>query len=125
MWYRKQWGHEAGDEVLRTVAENFRRHLRATDVAARLGGDEFALIFPEATADTARLAIDMARALLLASMQAGGWPVTCSIGAVTFAAAQLEVNAMVHIADELMYQVKRSGKNAVAHVCHTGTASAT
>ncbi len=115
-----RWGHEAGDAVLRSVAQTFRRYLRATDVAARLGGDEFALVLPQVSADDACLALEKIRAQLLEAMQERDWPVTFSIGAVTYVRMDLDLKDMVHVADELMYQVKSAGKNAIRHVCHGG-----
>ena len=41
------FGHSTGDQVLRFVVNQVRKHLRKTDVVARLGGDEFALLLPE------------------------------------------------------------------------------
>ncbi len=41
-----QFGHAAGDELLKAVVDIIRAHVRATDVIARLGGDEFALLLP-------------------------------------------------------------------------------
>ncbi len=106
-------GHAEGDRVLQTVAQVIRGSIRETDTAARLGGDEFALLFPDTNAQAAqRVVTNIGRKLELAL--SGPFRVTCSIGAVTFAGAMPPAASAVHAADQLMYEVKRSGKGAVA-----------
>jgi diguanylate cyclase (GGDEF)-like protein len=108
-------GHVAGDEVLRSVADLLRSNLRVTDSVARLGGDEFAVLLPETDQDAARLALKKVQALLSDEMQARQWPVTFSIGALTCRAAPQSTNALVKMADELMYSAKRDGKNKIRY----------
>jgi diguanylate cyclase (GGDEF)-like protein len=55
------------------------------------------------------------RARLLAAMGERGWPVTFSIGAVTFKPAEVSLERMIQRADELMYQAKSAGKNRIEH----------
>jgi diguanylate cyclase (GGDEF)-like protein len=111
------WGHETGDKVLRIVADLLRGHLRMSDVTARMGGDEFVLLLPEVGPEAARQALEKVRSVLLTEMVREGWPVTASIGAVTFLEVAGDVSALIHAADELMYEVKRQGKNAIRHLC--------
>jgi len=106
-------GHEVGDRVLTAVAEALSSSIRKTDIAARLGGDEFALIFPELTGPDVREVIAKLQARLVAQMRAGGWPTTFSVGVVTFAHAPESIDALLSRADELMYEVKRAGRDAV------------
>ncbi|HWS56862.1 MAG TPA: GGDEF domain-containing protein [Pyrinomonadaceae bacterium] len=108
-------GHSAGDRLLRSVADTLRRQVRAIDVVARLGGDEFALLLPETDADAARTAVARVRRSLLASARRGGWPVTFSIGVVTFDEPPASVDELLRAADALMYEAKRLGKNSVRH----------
>jgi len=51
-------GHAAGDELLHTVAEGFRRHMRSYDLLVRLGGDEFLCVLPNVTLFEARARFD-------------------------------------------------------------------
>ena len=107
-------GHDEGDRVLKAVAEVLRDAVRVTDTAARLGGDEFAVLLPETGLEQARVVVRKLRERLLARMEAEGWPVTVSIGTVSYARAPASVDELVSRADELMYGVKKSGKNGTA-----------
>jgi len=104
-------GHATGDRVLITVAQLMQKNIRDTDVVARMGGDEFALILPNTGKDAARNVLQMLLAGLTRSMRQHRWPVTFSVGAVTFLAPPESVHHMIERADQLMYSVKESGKN--------------
>src|SRR5207249_8139925 len=51
--FNDTWGHDAGDLVLKAMAQIFRSHFRAEDVICRYGGEEFSIILPEASAEDA------------------------------------------------------------------------
>jgi diguanylate cyclase (GGDEF)-like protein len=108
-------GHTIGDILLRTVASLIKTHLRKTDVVARLGGDEFAILFVETDVQASSGVLQKLRSDLHDSMQKAGWPVTFSIGMVTYKTAPSEVRQMIKMADDLMYSVKKHGKNGVIH----------
>jgi len=96
-------GHSVGDALLRTVAQQMRSVLRATDVVARLGGDEFAVLMPETDAAAARSGIDKLQAALLGEMERHGWQVTFSIGVVTCRTPPDSADQLISLADNLMY----------------------
>jgi diguanylate cyclase (GGDEF)-like protein len=104
-------GHAAGDRVLITVARHMRRSIRQTDLVARMGGDEFALMLPNTGTDAALSVLDKLLTTLTRSMSLNRWPVTFSVGVVTFLNAPESVDQMVQRADEIMYSVKQTGKN--------------
>ncbi len=109
-------GHAAGDAVLRRVASVMKASLRETDLSARVGGDEFAALLVESGPDTTgQAAADLGKRLLAAMAEMDS-PVTFSIGVVSFPRAPDSIDAMVSAADQLMYQVKSEGRNAVRHV---------
>ena len=110
-----RFGHAVGDELLIAVAGVLRRVLRKTDAVARLGGDEFAVVMLETDARAARKAFLKAQAALLAAMRARAWPVTFSIGVVTFAEPPASTEVMLEQADAAMYHAKHRGKNRVAY----------
>ena len=109
-------GHNVGDELLQTVALALLASVRASDYSARLGGDEFAVLFPLLEKESALPALQKLQSELLATMQAKQWPVTFSIGAVTFTAVMDSSREMIKQVDDLMYAVKKSGKNNIRHI---------
>ena len=104
-------GHATGDRVLITVARSMQKSIRQTDMVARMGGDEFALIFPNTHKDPANKLLAKLLNVLTKDMERNHWPVTFSVGAVTFLTPPESVHEMIHRADEIMYSVKQSGKN--------------
>ena len=108
-----QRGHLAGDALLRSVADCLKNNVRGADLVARLGGDEFALLLPETGIAAARGVLEKVQVLLQMTLETGGWPTSFSIGSVTFLEPPRSVDQMIQRADELMYEVKRSGKNGV------------
>ncbi len=113
-------GHEAGDAVLRQVADQLGHASRRYDLQARLGGDEFALWLDNADAATARARAESllrdAAALRQRPARADA-PLGYSIGVAIFAPDSDDGQAaLMRRADEAMYQVKRGGKHAYAVV---------
>jgi diguanylate cyclase (GGDEF)-like protein len=92
-----------------------KQNLRSTDVVARIGGDEFAILLPETEAEQAQTVVQKLREKLLTQMQESGWSVTFSVGLLSCADPPHTVDEMIKIADGLMYEVKRDGKNAIRH----------
>ena len=106
--------------MLKMVAENLFQNKRKVDLIARLGGDEFVLLLPEITNDDALKVINRMKNSLLDLMEEKNWPVTFSIGLVTYHKPPSGVDIMVREADDLMYIAKRNGKNqeGINRRCH-------
>lgn len=107
------YGHQVGDDVLRRIAAVLMEFTRDTDTVARVGGDEFVLLLPEAKPADARPVLERIRRALDQLEGPHGSQVSFSIGACTFYQPMASVEAMIHEADERMYQVKRAGKNSL------------
>jgi diguanylate cyclase (GGDEF)-like protein/PAS domain S-box-containing protein len=107
-------GHEMGDDLLRKVAETIRRYTRECNVAARLGGDEFGILLAETGAGGSMAAVSNLRTRLSLLVTTNHWPISFSFGIATFLQPEPSVEDMLRIADELMYEVKRGGKNSIA-----------
>lgn len=105
-------GHDAGDAALHATAVALRSALRSNDQIARLGGDEFAVLLPEIDYDAA---VEAGRKISIAvgNVLDDFPPVKASIGVAWFRDMDRLFPAMLKAADELMYEVKESGKNDV------------
>lgn len=108
-------GHHAGDSLLAVLADSVRNSMRSIDVVARMGGDEFVVLFPETGEDQAEVLLARLWTVLGDAMEKHGWPVTFSVGAVTFRQAPAGVEEMIRLADRHMYVVKYGGKNRLSH----------
>lgn len=107
-------GHGEGDDVLTAVGEVLQAS-RATDIVCRLGGDEFGILLADTGADSSVRAVERLVVSLNDAMSARGWPITFSIGVATFELPPKTPRELLSLADELMYDVKLSGKNGVRH----------
>jgi diguanylate cyclase (GGDEF)-like protein len=117
-----QFGHPVGDQVLSTVVSSARTNLRKSDVVARIGGDEFALLLPETNQESAGIALAKIHSGLLEAMQQRSWLVTFSIGVLTCFAVPETIDELMRMTDELMYEVKCDGKNAIKYSTYEGKA---
>lgn len=113
-----RYGHRAGDEALRSLADVIRSQLRDTDVGARWGGDEFAVLAPGTSRSAALDLAERVRSLIL--QRKAGWPLSASIGVATIDAAsspdERTADRLMHDADRAMYEAKRRGRNKVVAV---------
>ena len=112
------FGHSTGDILLRLVARTLQQNIRVTDTVARLGGDEFAILLPETGRNVAEVILQKVQNINLEIMRRHGWPVTLSIGVVTFTSPPSTVDETLRISDQLMYTAKNNGKNSIRYeVC--------
>jgi diguanylate cyclase (GGDEF)-like protein len=109
------FGHSTGDILLRLVARTMQQNIRVTDTVARLGGDEFAILLPETGRNMAEVILQKIRKINLDLMRRHGWPVTLSIGVVTFTSPPSTVDETLRISDQLMYSAKNNGKNSIQY----------
>jgi diguanylate cyclase (GGDEF)-like protein len=109
------FGHSTGDALLRSVAHTIRNNIRATDIVGRLGGDEFAILLPETGPEPAEVITRKVQKVNLDVMHKNEWPVTFSIGVVTFVSPPSTVDEMLKISDGVMYAAKKNGKNAIKY----------
>ena len=106
-----RFGHQGGDSLLQTVASTIAGRVRVSDTVGRLGGDEFAILMPESSEEAATLVVEKLRAALRDATSASGFPVTISVGCVTFLDPPNSVGEIIGEADRLMYEAKRAGKD--------------
>ena len=103
-----RFGHHAGDEAIRVVAEVIRSAVRTSDISARLGGDEFAVAMPAAELSQAREVASRIRESLLGWNRGGRTPVALelSFGLAEWQPGQ-DYGALFRAADRVLYQDKR------------------
>lgn len=107
-----QFGHAAGDAVLREVAARMKSELRGRDTVARLGGDEFMAILVSVDPDESigPVLSRLVRTLCLpVPWQDEQLPVDASIGAAFYPAHGKDPDTLIRHADEAMYAAKRKG----------------
>jgi diguanylate cyclase (GGDEF)-like protein len=112
-----QYGHEAGNAALRSVAAAIRSGLREIDVGARLGGDEFGVLAPRTDEGSAVVLAERLRALVSVRVKgAAGRGATISIGVASLVpsrGARPTPIALMAAADTALYQAKREGGDRV------------
>jgi diguanylate cyclase (GGDEF)-like protein len=112
-----QYGHEAGNEILKAVAGEIRNAVRASDVAARYGGDEFVVILTRTDLQGGARVAEALRAGIEGVGRRLGYPaglVTVSIGLAEFEPRQPSESDLLVSADRALYRAKAAGRNAVA-----------
>ena len=112
-----QYGHEAGNEVLRAVAGEIRNAVRASDVAARYGGDEFVVILTRTDLQGGARVAEALRAGIEGIGRRLGYPpglITVSVGLAEFDPRVPSEGDLLVSADRALYRAKAAGRNAVA-----------
>jgi diguanylate cyclase (GGDEF)-like protein/PAS domain S-box-containing protein len=113
-------GHNAGDVLLKVVAERMVKSVRATDTVVRLGGDEFVILLVDQEGDgpgVASAILNRMRATLAEPVPIEGqlFRVTCSIGIATFPEDAGDAETLLMNADVAMYQAKQNGRDSVQY----------
>ena len=107
-------GHDAGDAVIRNVAQRLRRRLRKTDVVARIGGEEFCVLAVNLDPDAAPRVFEALRADIEASpVVLGDRTIHATVSIGVCLEPHESLHACVNRADELLYRAKAGGRNRV------------
>lgn len=110
------FGHAAGDLLLRQVAQRMKETVRASDTVGRIGGDEFVVLMPMlADAEAARLLAEKLRHAIAQPFMLDGreHAVSCSLGVALYPDDGTDEITLAKRADEAMYQAKQSGRDRV------------
>ncbi len=112
-----RFGHEAGNEVLKSAAQELGVVVRSTDFAARYGGDEFVVLLVRTGVEGAVGVAEKVRARVEAMGRRLNYPdglVTASVGVAAFDPAVPEQEDVLVVADRALYRAKAGGRNRVA-----------
>jgi diguanylate cyclase (GGDEF)-like protein/PAS domain S-box-containing protein len=110
------FGHQAGDEILRQVAQIVRQQLRVVDLLARYGGEEFTVLLPSSSAEEAAVVAERFRAEIAAfqmTTERGAVSVTVSIGITENTASLSSLDQLISQADQAMYAAKQTGRDRI------------
>ena len=110
------WGHQAGDEVIRTTSAILRRNLRQTDIGGRYGGEEFGVILPETDVHGARIFCERVReniADTTVKTSAGDIDFTISLGISMIGEELDDYTQWLEQSDKALYVAKEGGRNQV------------
>ena len=107
-----QYGHPAGDEVIRKVAEILRGSLRGDDVPGRYGGEEFGVLLPDTPEAGAEVIAErIRRRIERAALGRPGLRATASIGIAEIRTRDVDYTVWISQADRALYAAKERGRN--------------
>jgi diguanylate cyclase (GGDEF)-like protein len=115
--FNDTYGHEAGDCILREVAETFRQSVRAEDIICRYGGEEFVIILPEASQEAALERAEDIRQrvnrLRVRFRSEALREITISIGVASYPQSGSTLEELLRSSDRALYMAKHGGRNQV------------
>jgi len=116
--FNDTYGHQAGDQIIRLVAQTFQKGLKGQDTAARYGGEEFAIILPNTplenairVAEVLRRAVASKEVVNRANQEKLG-QITISVGAAQYRPDE-SLEGLIERADAALYRAKQNGRNRV------------
>ena len=127
--FNDKWGHSAGDQVLRLVAQAFKSHTQDGDTVARIGGEEFVVVLGDTTLEKAiSIAEDIRRAVASKKVvrRASGetlGTITVSIGVARFEQGEATTD-MIERVDACLLAAKQAGRNGVVAQTERGAPAA-
>ncbi|MFC1907038.1 diguanylate cyclase [Chloroflexota bacterium] len=117
--FNDNYGHLAGDKLLKQISGIMENTIRSTDRAFRYGGDEFAVLLPQTAIEAAYTVAERIRQQVISKAKAGHIAVTISLGLAAWPADGIRTDQIMATADTALYLAKRSGGNRSC--CASGT----
>jgi diguanylate cyclase (GGDEF)-like protein len=113
------YGHVAGDQILKTIAQRFSENLRQLDIFGRYGGDEFIILLPETNSEQALQAAERLHEVVTSepvTTSRGTIPIQISIGVANLENSE-DIEALLIRTDQALYAAKETGRNRVVIFC--------
>ena len=112
------YGHDAGDAVLKELAERFKQNIRNIDLPCRVGGEEFVIVLPDTPMDIANKVAERLRRSVSTKPfnvpnQDKGLTITISVGLASLQSPEDTQDQMLKRADQALYEAKEQGRNKV------------
>jgi diguanylate cyclase (GGDEF)-like protein len=107
------YGHQAGDEAIRSIGKVMSQSCRSVDLPARYGGEEFCLLLPNTDLEMAAVIAERLRKLINETQIEGPGNISASIGLANYPLHANETDSLFMRADEALYKAKQSGRNRV------------
>lgn len=111
------YGHNAGDQALKSFAQILTNAARVNDIIARIGGEEFAIILPETKIEDAHMILERIRKTVSSKeliIEGKKLSISMSTGLAQYQGDALRIDKLVSQADKAMYQAKSEGKNCIS-----------
>ena len=123
--YNDTFGHQAGDVVLRNLAEVLRKNTRSSDIVARYGGEEFVIVCPELEKSMGvslaeKLRSMVARSAITAGKDLRDKSITISVGVAAYPDDGDSPDELINNADSALYKAKENGRNQVQVYLNNG-----
>ncbi|HET9049629.1 MAG TPA: GGDEF domain-containing protein [Chiayiivirga sp.] len=118
-WFKRindTYGHQAGDQVLRQVAQVLRRGMRTQDLGGRIGGEEFGMLIPGLDIASAHARLEAIRTDMESTqfvLDGTQLPVTISAGMALRTPGRADRPSLMRAADLALYQAKQDGRNRI------------
>jgi len=112
--FNDNYGHPAGDKLLKQVGNVLKKTIRTADQAFRYGGDEFAILLPQTGIEAAQQVAERVRKQVSQKVNAGDVQLTASLGLSTWPVDGISADEIIIKADAALYYAKHNGGNQ----CH-------
>ena len=116
--YNDAFGHQAGDSVLKSIAEVLKKNTRSSDIVARYGGEEFVIVCPELDKNMGIMLAEKLRNIIAQSFvtdgkKVPGEKITISVGVAAYPDDADSPDELIRNADKALYKAKENGRNQV------------
>ncbi|MGI2176300.1 GGDEF domain-containing protein [Shewanella ulleungensis] len=111
-----RYGHAGGDQVLVSISQMIKQHIKKDDLLGRMGGEEFVILIGRTCYDDAKSVAERLRSIINDTpIQYGELhiSITASFGVVELSSQDVSVEQAINLADKALYQAKSSGRNKV------------